>query len=54
MLTGNSETGCERDEFRVPMGGCAAESFKMEEIQVLNATGKDPVENERLDIEERK
>lgn len=54
MLTGNSETGCERDEFRVPMGRCAAESFKMEEIQVLNATGKDPVENERLDIEERK
>lgn len=43
LLTGISETGCERDEFRVPMGGCAAESFKMEELQVLNTTGNDPV-----------
>ena len=29
-----SQTGCERDECGVAIGGCAAESFKMEEIQV--------------------
>lgn len=29
-----SQTGYERDEFGVAIGGCAADSFKMEEIQV--------------------
>lgn len=48
-----TETGCERGKFGVAMGGCAFESFKMEEIHsgVLNATVKDPVENRRLSSE---